>query len=185
MDLNEHRRQLHSAKQAALGFWENVRVDRLNKRPDARTWSVNECYDHLVRFGSLFRDAIDEALIRSPGNLTANTDNGHLSLHVRLFIWLMEPPYHIRFRAPHVISPRMQPAPDDVLRSFIELQDDLLRILGRFDNRPVDRIYMRHPVFPIFKLNLSEGLAVVEVHQRRHIWQAQRIYQRLVKEEDA
>lgn len=61
------------------------------------------------------------------------------------------------------------------LPRFLALQDRLLKRLGRAEGLDLAGIRLSSPFFSFLRMDLGTAFAVVAAHQRRHLWQAERV----------
>ena len=80
---------------------------------------------------------------------------------------------------------------DDGEKDFLLLDVDVADVLGRFEglmdgwDRIVEdasgldlaRVKVRSPVVPLLRFRLGVIIALMAVHERRHLWQAERVLQ--------
>ncbi|MCW9707848.1 DinB family protein [Fodinibius salsisoli] len=169
--------QFKKAKDTSETFLLSV-DDRDFLRPPADDqWAIAECYDHLIKFGYLYLQNMEPALA---ANYTT-TDNLQQPFKprwiTRKVISFFAPPYKMKVKT----FTQMKPAPVsgynrmELLNDYISLQDRLIAELekGQQQQTNLGAVMVEHPIFSILKMTLSECFAIVEVHQRRHQWQAE------------
>ncbi|MDZ7689888.1 MAG: hypothetical protein U5K69_01820 [Balneolaceae bacterium] len=68
-----------------------------------------------------------------------------------------------------------------VLNDFVHLQDSFIDLLKDAQVASVDSggTKVANPLVTFVKMRLSECFAVAEVHQRRHMWQAEQVLKQL------
>ena len=64
-----------------------------------------------------------------------------------------------------------------MLNRYVSLQDTLIRIMKEARDQRIDLsgAVTSHPLFGLLKMTAAECFAIVEVHQRRHQWQAEQV----------
>lgn len=152
-------------------------------RPEPETWSVAECYSHLLAFGDIYCENIRSGLDRSkPGQA------GMSAAFPPRMVWkgvikFFEPPYRIKMKTlrPFMPASGEELKKPDLLGEFEALQDRFKGLVGEAQEKSVDlnSVKVPNPILKMVKMTLSESFAVAEAHQRRHIWQARQIYKRL------
>jgi hypothetical protein len=71
-----------------------------------------------------------------------------------------------------------EPRPQ-LLATFDRLQAEQLECVALADGRPIDRVMVPSPFNPRLRYNLYACLTILPRHQERHIWQAERVLERL------
>jgi DinB superfamily len=148
-------------------------------RPDANSWSVAECLDHLAIANRVYlremQPAAERALTqgrRRRGPVQPGVIGGW-------FVRTLEPPVNPRFRrkAPHSIRPRVAPSLDDAASRFLASQDEVRVFLRRYADIDLAGVRFPNPFIKGVRFSLATGLHVIAAHERRHLWQAWRARQ--------
>jgi hypothetical protein len=148
---------------------------QLNWKPAEDVWSVGQCLQHLYATNEVYLPAITNALVdRSPSPVQDITPGWFGRWFIRTYI---EPSSNgKRARAPRQIAPTQQIDPS-VLDLFLRSNDvarDLVRRAGAYN---INHIRFRNPFIPLIRFTVGTGLEIVWRHQRRHLYQAERIKQ--------
>ncbi len=96
---------------------------------------------------------------------------------------LFAPPYKMKMKTVDQFEP---PKSADlkkelVLDQFISLQDSFINELenARAESIDLSNNKVSNPLITFVKMTLSECFAVAEVHQRRHQWQAEQVFEKI------
>jgi hypothetical protein len=90
-------------------------------------------------------------------------------------VWSLEPPARLRLRAPGHFQPVALPLPERVLDTFLATRPVLLRRLEALDGLPLDALKVPSPADPRFRYSVWSLVNVIAAHERRHLWQAERL----------
>lgn len=150
--------------------------DLLILKPDSKSWSAGEIFQHLVKFNRIYLSSIREAVNQSDKKKGASGLFKPRFL-VFLMIRFLRPPYKIKIGT---IAP-MYPVDSDTdnyrrsLEELIESNRILIEELHSFksDQLDLNNIKGRNPVFK-FKMTVIEFLLLFEAHQQRHFWQTEK-----------
>ena len=175
-ELIRIKQELLDARERARRLAEGLTATSWQARPASGGWSVAECLMHLNITSERYVPVIDEALraLRARG-LSASGP-----MRRDLIGWLLstmfEPPVRIRMKAPAPLrlGDRVDPMPE-VLERFGYLQGELLERLDRGDGLALDRQRIASPVNAKVKYSLYSAFCIIAAHQRRHLWQAERV----------
>ncbi len=180
-----HIEQFTTAKQEAEEFIHSLNDSSFLQRPGKNTWSIAECYSHLINFGEVYFQTIQEGL--NSNNELIDLADTEREFKPRWF-WKLaesffEPPYNIKVKTfepfePDTVSGLSR---DNLLTEFTDLQDCFINQLRKAEqeNIHLNRIKVRNPIFTFLKMTLSECFSLAGVHQRRHQWQAQQVLKTL------
>jgi len=169
------RQSFESARDYARSFVTPLSEDDLNRRPDPHTWNIAECYDHMTVTGNQYLDPVIHIVNESYDKGPTGRGPYRHRFYVQWFIKLLLPPFKLKFKAPGSFQPRGNMNKADILEGFLVLQNEILIQLERAADLHLGKIKVAHPLLPLIKLNISEVLAIIDAHQKRHFWQAKQI----------
>jgi hypothetical protein len=178
-ELRDYDRQFAAIRQDAGALLRDLSARQIEWRGGAGRWSIADCLNHLVVTGTQslthMRSAMADA--RTRGLLGAGPFRHPLA--GRLLILLMDAPPRFRFRAPRAYRPTEGRPVADILAAFWTLQDDLGHALREADGIDLARVKVANPVSNWFKMTLGQEFAITAAHERRHLWQAWRVREKL------
>jgi hypothetical protein len=147
---------------------------QLNWQPHPASWSVAQCFDHLLKADHEMFQAIDRALDRQ----STPTVWQRLPLWPRLFGWMLvtsqAPGGKQKFKAPENARPATSDVAPQVLERFAACQHAgiaRLHALGAADARRI----MMSPFATWITYSVLDGYRLIAAHQRRHFEQAKRV----------
>jgi DinB superfamily len=148
----------------------------LTTRLESGSWSVAQCLDHLAQTTNVFLPAISAAIARAP-RLTTNRAlrTGALT---RLFLRNLEPPYLLRFKVLAPLVPRQHDF-NSAWAAFEQSQAQLAKTIQSAIGFAVDQVGVESPVYARFSYNVYGALRMLAAHERRHLWQIERILKAL------
>jgi hypothetical protein len=152
------------------------RVDatQLNWQAAAGSWSVGQCFEHLLKINGEMTRAIDRALDRS----AARTIWQRLPLWPRLFGWMLvtsqAPGGKQKFKAPAPAVPSSSNIAADTIERFIAWQDAGIAKVGALSDAD-GRQVMVSPFAAQITYSVLDAYRLIAAHQRRHFEQAQRV----------
>ena len=168
--------QLDEADRTAQALVGTLTDAQFHWQPDGgRRWSVAQCLEHLAvgdaLYAGLMREAIDKA--RQAGL----TRRGPLApgLFGRMFANSLEPPVRFRGRSPKAIVPRSGLSRAEILQRYFGTHQQLKAIAHETASVDANRARYRNPFFQRVRMKVATGFFVITAHNRRHLWQAQRV----------
>jgi hypothetical protein len=182
-DLLDVQAQFLAISKRAEVVVRRVGHDLVVVRPRANAWSVGECLIHLQltadAYLPIWRKACDEARALA---LVASRAPFTLDLWGRFFVWFLEPPPKLRFPAPRSFQPNRDRLGEVcVLSTFLASQDSVLKVIAEADGLPLDRMAIRSAFDPRLRYSLWSSFCANAAHHRRHLWQAERVADVLLK----
>jgi hypothetical protein len=179
-DLNSYANEYDANEESIGKMFSELKSEKLNWRPNSHQWSVVQCIEHLNVFGRTSLDAIDKMIRDGQSREMYRNDHSvRYGMLGNLLIRSIEPPYRIKFKAVKNIVPLAQDyEPENVLTNLHLLHEELKARLSVANE--LDFVHIKHPIPPTnIKLPLGQWFALIAAHERRHIWQAQRIVEQL------
>ena len=175
LTLDNIRTGLEDVTQRAQATFGELNERQLNWRPDAKRWSVAQCFDHLLAADRLMVRAAQDAI----NQVRARTLWQRLpiwpSMFGRLLIRSQAPGATRKFTASPLATPAASAIPADVIHRFIGARRDVVALIQPLDERVADRTIMTSPFVKIITYSVLDGCRLMLAHDRRHFEQARRV----------
>lgn len=150
-------------------------------RPPKGGWSIDECVAHLTLTNQRYLPVLEAALDQAPTwnddaeGRPAAPERFHRDLAGWFLTRMMEPP--VRFRLP--TAPPFEPAGPasrpTTVAAFDATQAALLEAIRQMEGFNIMAIRIRSPFNPSLRYTTWSALCILAAHERRHIWQAERV----------
>jgi hypothetical protein len=174
-ELADLERQFAAAKADASELVNGLQESQFNWRPDARSWSIAECLQHLNIVGDRYMHLLETTIVQARARgLVGSGPFGYGWLGK----WILantEPPPRRKGKAQRSFTPVYGQPITAVLPTFLHLQEHLALRLGQSDGLDLARIKVPIPGYGPLKLSLHVTLAGIAAHERRHLWQARQV----------
>jgi len=178
-ELEQHRHTLESISTEANELTRGLSEVQFNWRPSPDQWSIEECLAHLTMVGHWAVHAIEESIEKGRARgLTAAGPFEYPALE-RYFLREAAPPVRHPVSAPQRFQPLHGQPITGVLPTFHHVQSQFIRQLERADGLDLRRVKVASPISRLLKMSLGMTFAHAIAHERRHMAQARRIWQRL------
>jgi hypothetical protein len=155
-----------------------LRIDQLNWKPAADTWSVGQCFDHLLTSNSEYFPIFDRVL---QGQKTTNTIWERLPglprFWGRMLIKSVSPDAARKQKAPKIFAPTTSAVDAGIIPRFIDQQERVVSYLNTITAVDADTIIITSPVARVITYSLLDACRVIVAHEQRHIRQARRVTQ--------
>jgi DinB superfamily len=151
---------------------------QLNWRPDATSWSVAQCFDHLINANREMCRAI--TLAGDPtGSRTIWQRLPILpGLFGRVLVSSQGPTTTRKFTAPKKATPSASEIDARVLDRFAAGHGEVDALAVAFAARDPARLIMVSPFVRFITYSVLDGFRLIAAHERRHYEQARRVLQR-------
>ena len=146
--------------------------ERFNWRPDERSWSVAQCLDHLNVANLAYLAPMRAALNRKGRVRRGAIQPGFFG---RWFVGTLEPPPKRRLPAPKKIVPAARKSRDEVIGEWRRIQAEVKDLLRAGAAQDLNGIRFVNPFFSLIRFSVGTGFQVIAAHERRHLWQAERV----------
>ncbi len=165
--------ELDASDQRANQLVTGLESKQLNWQPGPGAWSVGQCLEHLCFTNEAYLPAISESLTGKPALAVQNITPGRVA---RWFISsYIEPSTEGKHaRAPKKIVPGVQ-VELSVLDRFLRSNQALHELVRRAGDHDVNNIRFKNPFVPLIRFTVGAGLEIVSGHERRHLFQAERV----------
>jgi len=180
-DLAICRRQLADNRASTLVLVEGLSDAQMLWRPGPRSWSIAECFLHMLAAARPYLGAIDAGIerARAKGFLLLGSRPARHPWLARVFVESFEPPPRIRYPTPKQFLPPAPRGPSTVIiGDFMRLGDEIGDRLDRAEGLDLGKPVVVSPVSSVLRLSLGLSFALLSVHERRHLYQARTITRR-------
>lgn len=150
---------------------------QLNWRPTATSWSVAQCFDHLLNTNRGMFASADAAVGHSRPRTVWQRLPGLPTLFGRLLIRSQMPEAKRKFSAPPQAHPASSAIDPQIIERFITHQHDAAARVRALDGRDAGRVIMVSPFVSFITYSVLDGCRLVVTHERRHFEQARRVTQ--------
>jgi DinB superfamily len=181
-ELDQIKQELLDARERARRLSEGLTETLWATAPGPSRWSIAECLIHLNTTSERFIPIIDDAIREGRELGVRATAPPRRDLMGWLLAKWLEPPYRMRTKTTAPFVPARIEAMADVLERFDYLQGELLVRMDRLQGLPLERLRVVSPFNARVKYNLYSAFCLLPVHQRRHLWQAEQVRNRLTQQ---
>ncbi|HTV01295.1 MAG TPA: DinB family protein [Luteitalea sp.] len=148
-------------------------------RPPTGGWCASECLQHLVLSADAMLLRIDAALAAAPAPARAHDAAYRTGFLARVLIWSLEPPYRMKSKTGAAFAPAQAHTAADDVAALREAHDRVRASLERARGRDLESLVIASPFAERVRYNVYAALAILPVHARRHLWQAEQTLARL------
>lgn len=144
-------------------------------QPAPGAWSIAQCVEHLNVTARLYLPVLDKGIadairrgLYAEGPFSYNWIG-------RFVVRSMEPPARLKMKTPKSFLPPPSRARQEIMAAFRAYQVQFIDRLRQANGLDLSRARVHSPVSPWIRLPLGSGFALMAAHERRHLWQAERV----------
>jgi hypothetical protein len=148
---------------------------QLNWQPDAESWSVGLCLEHLIKTNDELLGAVEPHV----AGAHRKTIFEQLALGSGFFgnyvLKAVQPETKAKIKAPKVFRPETSNVNADVVERFVANQQKIIALMKRSAQLDLQKTIVTSPVAPVVVYSLWHAFKIVVTHERRHFRQAQNV----------
>ena len=173
--------QIEAIKAEGRAVTAGLTDDQLNWHPAEGSWSILDCLQHL-------NVAVTETLPAFDRSIAEGREKGQFSSGPFRYGWFarmiarsMEPPPRWRMRAPKLIRVALVATrrSAEVLPEFVRVRDQLGERVRQANGLDLAHVRLISPVNRLLRVPLGTYFNFILGHDRRHLWQARNVRNRL------
>ncbi len=150
---------------------------QLNWRADAASWSVAQCFDHLLNANGAMFQAVDAAMDRARPRTVWQRLPVLPDLFGRMMIRSQMPGGKRKFTAPRKAEPASSSIDPRIIERFVAHQREAAARVRALEGIEAARIIMVSPFVAFITYSVLDGCRLIVTHERRHFEQARRVTQ--------
>ena len=175
-ELNNLTSELRQISEDAQKTFGNLSSEQINWRPSAESWSVGQCFEHLIKTNELFYDELGKIANGARKNSFLENYSPLSGFFGNLLINSLKKDTR-KFKAP---SPKIVP-PSEIDPHIIEIfaahQAELIDKIKMTEKIDWRKTKITSPFMKLMTYKLSDGFTIVVEHEKRHFRQATRVIQ--------
>ena len=173
-EVDNYRQQFERLATEAEALVAPLSEEQFTWRPAPGSWSVAECIDHLNVTARLFLPQLDESIAEATRRGLYGEGPFDHDFVGRFFVRTMEPPARLKIKAPTSFQPA-QRSRSEIMAAFRGYQVQFVDRLRQASGLDLRRAKVHSPASTWIRMSLNSGFALMCAHERRHLWQAQRV----------
>ena len=169
---SELRKTAEDAKEA----FGSLNAEQLNWKPDAKSWSVAQCFDHLITTHSLYFPLFEKLAAGEPKMSFWENFSPLSGFFGRFLIKGLDPENQKKMKTTSKAFPSSSEIGGDIIERFYAHQDEMIEHLKRLPAEidPVNFV-ITSPLLGLITYSLQDTFTILTFHCRRHFGQAKRV----------
>jgi hypothetical protein len=153
----------------------HLTAEQLNWKPNAESWSVAQCFGHLISINSSYFPLIKK--------IAHGQYKPSLQERLPLLPWFfgsmilkaVQPQAQRKFKADARFQPSSSAIGRDIIAKFVAHQQEVIEHIRMTENLNLQKTIITSPVASFATYSLLDAYKIVVAHERRHMGQAQRV----------
>lgn len=151
-------------------------AEQINWKASTESWSVGQCFEHLIKSNVLFFDKLDEIADGKHKHSLLEKFSPLSGFFGNLLINSLKKDSR-KFKVPtQKIAPPSEIDPN-IIEIFATHQTELIGKIKRTENTDWNKTKVTSPFMKLVTYKLSDGFQVFVEHEKRHFRQAERVLQ--------
>jgi hypothetical protein len=155
----------------------NLSADQINWKPAPQSWSIGQCFDHIIVTNESEFPEIEKVARGEHRNPFWSKVPFLTDFWGRFVLKAVEPDNTKKTKNPKVFSPSSSDVDANIIDRFVENQQKAIELMKRTKNLDLTKIIISSPVAPFVTYRLSDTYKIVVQHEKRHFKQAERVLQ--------
>lgn len=172
--MNELISELQKISADAQTAFGDFTPERINWKSAAESWSVGQCFEHLIKTNELFYDDLDEIADGKHKHSLLESFSPLSGIFGKLLIGSLQKDER-KFKVPtQKIAPPSEIDPN-IVEIFAAHQSELIGKIKLIETADLNKIKVTSPFMKLITYKLTDGLQVIVEHEKRHLRQAARV----------
>jgi hypothetical protein len=176
-DIPKFIEDLQRISAAAKSVFGGLSGERLNWKPSAKSWSVGQCFEHLIITNSLYFPNIQKVADGTHRNNFFSKIPFAARLTAALMKNSLKPEQSRKMKTFRIFEPAMSDIPSTIFDDFAANQRELIALIERVKDLDIEKIKISEPLSAALNLRLSDAFEILAMHEKRHFLQAERVLQ--------
>jgi uncharacterized damage-inducible protein DinB len=160
----------------AVTMFGGLSAEQLNWRSDEKSWSVAQCFDHLIMTHGFYFPLFDKLASGDTRRSFLERYSPLSGFFGRFLIRSLRPENQKKMKTASKAQPAASRIDGDIIERYREHQSEMVNRLQRMPE-DIDLVgtIITSPLLGIVTYSLDDCLTVIVVHGQRHLGQAKRV----------
>jgi hypothetical protein len=149
--------------------------EQINWKPNAESWSVGQCFEHLIITNSLYFPNIQKVADGAHRNNIFSKIPFSTDLIAGLMKNMLKPEQSKKTKTFKIFEPAMSDIRATIFDDFAENQRKLIALIEAVGDSDIHQIKISEPLSAVLNLRLNDAFEILVMHEKRHFLQAARV----------
>jgi len=176
-DISKFIEDLRQISADAKNVFGGLSGEQLNWKPSAESWSVGQCFEHLIITNNLYFPNIQKVVDGKHRNNFFSKIPFAVDLIAALMKNSLKPEQARKMKTFKIFEPAMSSISTTIFDDFAENQRKLIALIEAVKDSDIHRIKISEPLSATLNLRLDDAFEILVMHEKRHFLQAERVMQ--------
>ena len=153
----------------------DLTAQQLNWKPNAESWGIGQCFDHLMTANESYFPIIEQIIKGEK----PRTFWESLPVLPTFFGWMLikylSPESTKKLKAPDVFKPSSSDIDPNIINNFVRQQNQLTFLMRQTAELDLRHTKITSPALRFVTYSLMDCYTILVVHEKRHLQQARRV----------
>ena len=153
----------------------DLTAQQLNWKPNAESWGIGQCFDHLMTANESYFPIIEQIIKGEK----PRTFWESLPVLPTFFGWMLikylSPESTKKLKAPDVFKPSSSDIDPNIINNFVRQQNQLTFLMKQTTELDLRHTKITSPALRFVTYSLIDAYTIIVVHEKRHLQQARRV----------
>ena len=174
-ELQDLQVEIRSITDQIQNEFRSLRADQLNWKPAVASWSVGQCFDHLITSNKGYFPIVESVVAGKKKTRLLERFPILPAIWSKALISSLDPKGGRKLKAPAAFQPSSSYIPDSIIQDFVSQQGRVADAMEAAKSVDVDRIVITSPAASFVTYTLFDAFRIIVVHEQRHFQQALRL----------
>lgn len=150
-------------------------AQQLNWKPNAESWSIAQCFEHLIVTNNLYFPNIQKVIDGTHRNNFFSKIPFSTDLIAVLMKNALNPDQKRKTKTFKIFEPSASDVSPTIIEDFIENNRKLIEMIEAVKDFNIHKIKIAEPLSVALNLRLDDAFEVLVIHEKRHFGQAERV----------
>lgn len=173
--MSEIISKLEQISENARKTFGKLSAEQINWKPDAKSWSVGQCFEHLIVTNNLYFPNIQKVIDGKHRNNFFSKIPFGVDLIAVLMKNSLNPEQKRKMKTFQIFEPAKSNISETIIEDFTENQRKLIEMVKSVEGLEIHKIKISEPVGAALNLRLDDAFEILAMHEKRHFLQAERV----------
>jgi DinB superfamily len=155
----------------------NLSAKQINFKPSAKSWSIGQCFEHLIITNNLYFPAIQKVIDGNHRNNFFSKIPFATGLIYALMKNSLKPEQARKMKTFKIFEPASSNISATIFNDFAENNRKLIEMMEACKGLEIHKIKIPEPLNVALNLRLDDAFEILIIHEKRHFNQASRVLQ--------
>lgn len=173
--MNQILSQIEKVNTDSKQTYGQLSFDQINWKPNPKSWSIGQCFEHLIVTNNLYFPNIQKVIDGTHSNNYFSKIPFSTNLIAALMKKALNPDQKRKMKTFNVFEPSRSDVSPTIINDFVENNQKLIEMIVACKDLELHKIKIAEPLSPALNLRLDDAFEILLIHEKRHFKQAERI----------